>query len=76
MASLQHINVGKGCRFCPEWVRVSEKLPAESSAYLVCVLIGDITCIGMSYFNGETFDINEVTHWMPLPLPPKQEEGD
>lgn len=76
MASLQHINVGEGCRFCPDWIRVLTKLPDENGVYLTCNLIGDRTYISMSHFYNGKFDIKDVTHWMPLPMPPKFVEGE
>lgn len=70
MASLQYINVGEGCRFCPDWIRVLTKLPDEDGTYLTCNLIGDTAYICMSHFYNGKFDTKDVTHWMPLPLPP------
>jgi hypothetical protein len=62
---------GKG-----EWISVEERLPTRPGAYLV------FTCdrrISMCHFidhycdGNMQFDDYRVTHWMPLPEPPKGE---
>lgn len=59
-----------------EWISVDERLPADDIAqYLVYDLHG---CYFAADFEGGEFNLNddyftseEVTHWMPLPEPPK-----
>jgi hypothetical protein len=62
----------------PEWVPVSERLP-EIGQYVQaaikggvllysCVLEKNNTWYGYGYAQPET----RITHWMPLPAPPKQ----
>ena len=60
-----------------KWISVKEKLPSDGS-YL---LFSDGTQIGMGWFNHarkEFIQVNTwadmtdwVTHWQPLPKPPK-----
>ena len=60
----------------PEWVSVDERLPEES---LNSVLGWDgyrERCVFVQYYKGEWILGNhesvKVTHWMPLPQPPKE----
>ncbi len=59
-----------------EWVSVDERLPEES---LNSVLGWDEyreRCVFVQYYNGEwilgNHDSVKVTHWCPLPQPPKE----
>jgi hypothetical protein len=58
------------------WIAIEERLPETEGCYLVCV--GGI--VQPARFNRiekpyhwADFDISEVTHWMPLPKRPKEE---
>ena len=64
-----------------EWISVEDRLPEEKAK---CILYyqhaycdnDDYWAIGMCFYDGEKFQINpayKVTHWMPLPQPPKGE---
>lgn len=59
-----------------EWIPVSERLPETTCRNFVMTSHG-ITVI--AYFDGnvwrygETLFVVDVTHWMPLPQPPKGE---
>lgn len=69
-----------------EWISIKDKLPPEKkihSIYLV-MLLHHVTeacfVFPMHWINGQWFDMHnegpldlryEVTHWMPLPEPPK-----
>lgn len=67
----------------PKWISVDERLPDKSGEVLICVH-GYVTVAwysvnrfetggGMVFFVDDHFaDGNEVTHWMPLPKPPKE----
>lgn len=64
-----------------KWISVEERLP---DAKVRCIVYykhkycddDGYWAIGVSFYNGKEFDIGlayKVTHWMPLPEPPKQE---
>lgn len=55
-----------------EWISVNERLPAISGWYLVATKYPDCdNChVVRSWFDGD-FKRRNVTHWMPLPEPPK-----
>ena len=63
----------------PKWISVEERLPDEPGEVLACVY-GRI-CI--AWYSNRCFETpsgmvfyaceNAVTHWMPLPEPPKEE---
>lgn len=60
------------------WTSVEDKLPKERGHYYVLrKWSSDINASGQEYFNGENFYnpimdsvAGEITHWMPLPIPP------
>lgn len=59
-----------------EWISVKEDLPFANDDYLVCLANGHI-CMGFWSSNnfwskGYYSNCLEVTHWMPLPEPPKE----
>lgn len=58
-----------------KWTNVDEKLPEKADWYLV---YAENQRPFVAYFKGKTFPLNnhyhKITHWMPLPEPPK--EGD
>ena len=63
-----------------EWISVKERLPQEKVDCIVhykhayCDNDG-YWAIGICFNDGEKFQINpayKVTHWMPLPEPPKE----
>lgn len=63
----------------PEWSSVKDRLPEKNSIVLVCMDNGQYKVVLTSYlsFNGEwiSYDKNlKVTHWMPKPELPKEEE--
>lgn len=62
----------------PRWIPVTERLPEESGQYLICATENGITHISMAkywrhfYLTGR-MAYWKITHWMPLPEPPKEE---
>lgn len=63
----------------PKWIPVTERLPEEDAI----VILTDHIDVGTGWFNGKGWrtpfaDIDEyrITHWMPLPEPPKEGGGD
>ena len=60
----------------PRWIPVTERLPERNNSYLVYVY-GEAT--EMNYWHGKWHRLRDdytkaVTHWMPLPEPPKEGE--
>ena len=57
-----------------EWISVDDELPEDSANVLVCHKNGLVTTnawLGANWwFKNER---NPITHWMPLPQPPKGE---
>ena len=64
-----------------EWISVDDRLPKEKVNCLVHFKHAycdndDYWTIGTRFYDGEKFQIGlayKVTHWMPLPQPPKGE---
>ena len=61
----------------PKWIPVTERLPEKFHNVLTARKLGDwysieTDCIDSSGgWNGDLFSTYQVTHWMPLPEPPK-----
>ena len=64
-----------------EWISVKERLPQEKVNCIVHYKHAycdndDYWAIGMCFYDGERFQFDrayKVTHWMPMPQPPKGE---
>ena len=64
-----------------EWISVEERLPEEKVNCIVHYKHAycdndDYWEIGICFYDGEKFQLDsayKVTHWMPLPQPPKGE---
>lgn len=64
-----------------EWISVTERLPEEKVNCIVYYRHAycdndDYWAIGTCFYDGEKFRLNpayKITHWMPLPEPPKGE---
>lgn len=62
-----------------EWISVDDRLPEEKVNCIVHYKHAycdndDYWAIGICFYNGEKFQMDwsyKVTHWMPLPEPPK-----
>ena len=66
----------------PHWISVKDRLP-EDGDMLAYSVIGDETrIVPVNYCDGKWFDcmfnryIDTVTHWIPTPKPPEEEEND
>lgn len=68
----------------PKWIDVKERLP-ERDDYYLCAVRDDFVYpfVVIKYFCNGEFDITDwykencgrkVTHWMPLPEPPKEKK--
>ena len=64
----------------PQWISVDDRLPEEDGYYLCCiksslfpdrVYIDILECDKGSFEEGHIYT-DTVTHWMPLPEPPKE----
>ena len=53
-----------------EWISVKDRLPDVGKLVLI---YSEINGVCMDYHDGATFGYYGVTHWMPLPNPPKGE---
>lgn len=64
-------------KWMPKWIPVTERLPEKSGSYLVYVY-GEVTEMdcwrGKWHMLGDDYT-KAVTHWMPLPKPPKEESN-
>ena len=64
-----------------EWISVNDRLPEEKVNCIVHYKHAycdndDYWAIGICFYDGEKFQLDpayKVTHWMPLPTPPKGE---
>ena len=57
-----------------KWISIEDRLPERSGRYLThCNFDGD-SLVAVLWFDkyNESFD-DEVTHWMSLPEPPKED---
>lgn len=65
----------------PQWIPVSERLPDNGTVCLIASDYGVVIdtwrvqhdCPGLSWVKHE---VDEVTHWMPLPQPPITQENE
>jgi len=53
------------------WISVKDRLPELGTVVLVAK---DIGSVNTTYFGVNGFRDESVTHWMPLPEPPKEEK--
>lgn len=62
----------------PKWISVNDMLPEKDGKYIVCTAKGSVYCTRFkAYGKSGSFqtDINtHITHWMPLPEPPKEDK--
>lgn len=72
----------------PKWISVKERLPEDCKDVFVWAVYHeeygkswalreiDKYCKGVGWENTADPDVREVTHWMPLPEPPKEDAHD
>ena len=74
-----------GYRKRSEWISVEERLPDENGRYLAHIKVEHLAFENLSivailqYGKSQGFDTHSeetVTHWMPLPEPPKMKGGE
>jgi len=59
-----------------EWIKLSDRLPEKGKE----ILVFSRGIYMATTWNGETFyernenRVGDITHWMPLPKPPKENE--
>ena len=57
----------------PHWIPVEERLPKEKGKYMFRLSNGDM-CYETYYPKLKL--VANVTHWMPLPVPPRKEDKE
>ena len=67
---------GKAVEQIPRWISVTERLPEKWTWVLVCFEGADIPSTGFvnsagDWIGEDMYTNYDVTHWMPLPEPPK-----
>ena len=62
-----------------EWISVKDRLPYIGEIVLICVVGTYDTYVGVSFGENKFVTIlnmqlleNKITHWMPLPNPPEE----
>ena len=55
----------------PRWIPVTERLPEKDTRVIVCASLPEGVHSDFIYEDGHWFVSTGVTHWMPLPEPPK-----
>ena len=66
-----------------KWISVEDKLPDSKVNCIVHYRHSYCECdgywaIGSCFYNGNNFEVGlayKVTHWMPMPKPPKEDEA-
>lgn len=61
-----------------QWISVKDRLPEDDGKYLCCTRSGAIVVVKYHHFRDtgrwRTYEsvAQSITHWMPLPEPPKE----
>ena len=58
--------------FARGWIPVTERLPEKDTRVIVCASLPEGVHSDFIYEDGHWFVSTGVTHWMPLPEPPKE----
>ena len=79
-SAISALRVVRDARSYPTWIRVIDTLPEKDGSYIV--YSGKSGKVFTAHFwardnhwSGRSLDLT-VTHWMPLPLPPKEVQHD
>ena len=61
-----------------DWISVEDRLPKRQENVLVASKHGFVCIASLTnnhsnnkFYDGDSLAINSITHWMPLPEPPK-----
>ena len=57
----------------PRWISVEERLPEEAESVLVRIRLCDATWYEVAHRINGRWSTTCITHWMPIPQPPKEE---
>ena len=78
------VTVGSANNATTTWISVEDRLPDAKGEYMVVYHpcwwddVKEEVCVGLDSFRGKTTwakrKFQRVTHWMPLPQPPKEVE--
>ena len=69
----------------PKWIPLTEKMPDKNNQWVLCLCVGgamevlkfDYTMWNWdSQYPGRCYMESYVTHWMPLPEPPKEDHHE
>lgn len=81
MYNIQNAGFVKKTGLRMKWISVKDKLPEENEWIIVGSSVWEYTDMGIYLVNGnedrfvnpdlDYFIFKEVTHWMPMPLPPE-----
>lgn len=68
----------------PRWISVGERLPEDGQKIIAAFYDNGGRVVDQARYNNGEFDFaswayvcgDNVTHWMPMPLPPEEEEHE
>lgn len=73
LALIQHLEAQ-----APKWISVEERMPEVDGKYIVCTSKRSVYLTRFyAHSEGGNFKTDiytHITHWMPLPEPPEEEE--
>lgn len=57
-----------------DWIPVAERLPERKGSYLVCSAKGCV-CTAHWYASRWSHEHLKITHWMEMPMPPREKDN-